>query len=432
MSRTRVVITGLGVVAPNANNVPDFERALREGRSGIGHVAKLQELKFGCQVAGVVKGHEPLADQTFDAEERMGMNNSMIYTSLAALEAWESAGLERPDPQDDRVDWDSGAVIGTGIGGLDVVGERVVPLTDAGKVRRLGSTCVERIMSSSVSAKVGGLLGLGNQVTTNSSACITGTEAVVLAAERIRGGYARRMLAGGSEGDSHYIWAGFDAMRVLSRKFNDRPEQASRPMSASAGGFVPGCGAGILLLESLDSALERGAPIYAELAGGAMNCGGQRMGGSMTAPNPVGVQRCVRATLEDAGIDGAAVGLINGHLTATFADPLEIRNWSEALNRGPDDFPWVTATKSMIGHCLGAAGAIESVASVLMLKHGFVHGSLNSEDLNSDLEPYRGAIPEHGVDVGEDALEYVIKAGFGFGDVNGCVLFRRWREGASA
>ena len=432
MNRTRVVITGLGVVAPNANNVPDFERALREGRSGIGHVALLQELKFGCQVAGVVKGHEPLAEQTFDAEERMGMNNSMIYTSLAALEAWESAGLERPDPQDDRVDWDSGAIIGTGIGGLDVVGERVVPLTNAGKVRRLGSTCVEQIMSSSVSAKVGGLLGLGNQVTTNSSACTTGTEAVVQAAERIRSGHAKRMLAGGSEGDSHYIWAGFDAMRVLSRKFNDRPEQASRPMSASAGGFVPGCGAGILLLERLDSALERGAPIYAELAGGAVNCGGQRMGGSMTAPNPVGVQRCVRATLDDAGIDGAAVGLINGHLTATFADPMEIRNWSEALNRGPDDFPWVTATKSMIGHCLGAAGAIESVASVLMLKHGFVHGSVNSEDLHSDLEPYRRAIPEQCVDVAEEDIEYVIKAGFGFGDVNGCALFRRWREGASA
>lgn len=425
-NRTRVVITGLGVVAPNANNVPEFEQALRQGRSGVKHQAQLQELKFGCQVAGVVEGIEEIAEQTFDAEERMAMNNSMVYASLAALEAWESAGLKRPDADDDGVDWDSGAIIGTGIGGLDVVGERVVPLTDAGKVRRLGSTCVEQTMSSSVSAKVGGLLGLGNQVTTNSSACTTGTEAVVQAADRIRGGHAKRMLAGGSEGDSHYIWAGFDAMRVLSRKFNDRADQASRPMSASAGGFVPGSGAGILLLESLDSAEERGAPIYAELAGGALNCGGQRMGGSMTAPNPVGVQRCVRATLEDAGVDGSAIGLINGHLTATFADPMEIRNWSEALNRGPDDFPWITATKSMIGHCLGAAGAIESVASVLMLRHGFVHPSLNSEDLHSDLTSYRGSIPDKCVEV--DDIEYVIKAGFGFGDVNGCALFRRWPQ----
>ena len=185
-------------------------------------------------------------------------------------------------------------MIGTGVGGLDTVGERLVPMTDAGKVRRLGSTIVEQVMGSGVSARVSGLLALGNQVTTNSSACSTGTEAIIDGANRIRQGLAERMLCGGSEGASHYIWAGFDAMRVLSRRFNDEPERASRPMSASAGGFVPGSGAGVLHLESLESASKRGARIYAEVLGGALNCGGHRGGGSMTAPNPESVRRCIR------------------------------------------------------------------------------------------------------------------------------------------
>ncbi len=423
MSRTRVVITGMGVVAPNAIGLAAFERALRQGRSGIVHLAKLQELKFGCQVAGAVTGAEELAASIFHQEELMAMSSNMVFTAMAALEAWTGAGLERSDPQDEVVHWDTGAVIGTGIADLNVVGERIVPLTDAGKVRRIGSTCVEQIMSSSVSAKVGGMLGLGNQVTSNSSACTTGTEALYQAAERIRSGRARRMLAGGSEGDSHYSWAGFDSMRLLARKFNDRPEQASRPMSASAGGFVPGCGAGILVLESEESALERGAPIFAELAGGEVTCGGQRGGGSITAPNPAGVRRCIRAALADARVEGDQVDVINGHLTATFADPVEVKSWSLALDRRPGDFPWITSTKSMIGHCLGGAGAIESVASVLMLQGGFVHPSINCEDLHPELDGFAGSIP-HSVE--EQSIDVVIKAGFGFGDVNACLVFRRF------
>ena len=128
-----------------------------------------------------------------------------------------------------------------------------MPLTNAGKVRRLGSTAVEQVMASGISARISGQLALGNQVTTNSSACSTGTEAIAMGLERIRAGLAERMLCGGAEAASHYIWAGFDAMRVLNRGSNDEPEKASRPMSASAGGFIPGAGAGVVLLESLES-----------------------------------------------------------------------------------------------------------------------------------------------------------------------------------
>lgn len=426
MSR-RVVVTGLGVVAPNGIGLTDFEQALREGRSGIRSIEKLKELKFGCTVAGIPPGVEETVARTFAPDEVLAMNSNIKHCSLAAVEAWTDAGLARPEAGDDRVDWESGAILGTGIGGMDTIGESVVPLTDQGKIRRLGSTSVEKVMASGVSARVSGLLALGNQVTTNSSACSTGSEAIVEGLERIRAGRAERMLCGGSEGASHYIWAGFDSMRVLCRAFNDEPEKASRPMSASAGGFVPGSGAGVLLLESLDGARERGARIYAEVLGGAINCGGHRAGGSMTAPNPTGVVRCVRAAIADAGVAPGEIDAISGHLTATGADPREIESWSRALEVAPEDFPPIVSTKSMIGHALGAAGAIESVAVVLMLARGFLHPSINCEDVHPEIAPYATQVPHAMREMPE--LRTMIKAGFGFGDVNAALVFRRW-EGA--
>ncbi len=424
----RVVITGMGVVAPNGIGLEDYGRALREGRSGLDHIPVMEELNFGCTVAGAPDQEvvDELAEAYFESDELMAMNSSHRFGSIAAVDAWTDAGFERPDPHGDRVHWEAGAVIGTGIGGLDTTGEKLVPLTDAGRVRRLGSTLVEQIMGSGVSARVSGLLALGNQVTSNSSACSTGTEAIIQGLQRIRAGRAERMLCGGTEAATHYIWAGFDSMRVLCRKFNDRPTAASRPMSASACGFIPGSGAGIVHLESLESALERGARIHAEVLGGALNCGGHRKGGSMTAPNPESVQRCIRDALRDAEVESEEIDLINGHLTATGADPVEMANWAAALERDPGNFPTIHSTKSMIGHGLGAAGALESVACVLMLREGFIHPSINCEDVHPEIEPYGDSIPHEAREAPE--LRTIIKSGFGFGDVNACVIFRRWED----
>ena len=419
----RVVVTGIGVVAPNGLGIVDFESALREGRSGVRFIPKMKELGFGCHVAGVPEGADEAAEVLFDADELLAMNSNHRFACLAALEAWEDAGLERPAP-DAPVDWASGAILGTGIGGMDTIGERVVPLTDAGKLRRLGSTVVEQVMASGISARVAGQLALGNQVTTNSSACSTGTEAIIEGLERIRSGRAERMLCGGSEGASPYIWAGFDAMRVLTRASNDEPERASRPMSASAAGFVPAAGAGVLLLESLHSALARGAPILAEVLGAAVNCGGHRGGGSMTAPNPEGVRRCIAAALEDAETAPRAVDVINGHLTATGADPREVRAWAAALGRTPETLPTITATKSLIGHALGAAGGIECAACVLMLEGGFLHAAANCEDVHPEIAPFAASIPSATTPLGDRRV--LVKAGFGFGDVNACVVFAKW------
>jgi 3-oxoacyl-(acyl-carrier-protein) synthase len=424
--RKRVVVTGMGVAAPNAHGLDDFEKALREGRSGIRFQPLLEELKFGCQIAGIPENFDEIRKNYFDREKLMSINDNIGYASVSAVDAWTDGGFSIPDGDDETVDWDTGVIAGSGIGGMDTIAQSVVPMVNEGRVRRLGSRIVEQVMNSGTSARIGGLIGAGNKVTSNSSACSTGNEAVIDALWRIRMGLAKRMIAGGSEGASPYIWGGFDAMRVMCRKFNDNPAAGSRPLSASACGFVPGSGGAMLLLEELETALARGARIYAEIIGGAVNSGGQRMGGSMTAPNPEGVKRCIRAAVADAGIDPGRVDAINGHLTATYADPMEVKNWAEALERTPDNFPYINATKSLIGHCLGAAGAIESVASVLQVYRGFVHPSINSDDVHPDIAQYAAKIPQTCVEFPE--LKYLVKAGFGFGDVNSCIIFKKWEE----
>lgn len=424
--KRRVVITGMGVVAPNAYGLEDYERALREGRSGIRFIPELQALSFACHVGGVPQNFDEIRKRYFSEEKLIAMNDNIGYASVSAIDAWKDAGFAVPDANDQQVHWDTGAIIGSGIGGMDTIVKTVVPMVNEGKVKRMGSTIVEQVMNSGTSATVAGLLALGNQVTSNSSACSTGNEAIVEAMIRIRSGLATRMLAGGSEGPSPHIWAGFDAMRVIARKYNDQPEKASRPMSASANGFVPGSGAAVLILEELEAARQRGARIYAEVLGGYVNCGGHRNGGSMTAPNPEGVQKCVRGAIADAGIDPGEIDAINGHLTATFADPVEVANWSKALGRDPENFPYINATKSMVGHCLGAAGAIECVAVALQLHKGFLHPSMNCEDVHPDIAAFADRIPHATIEYPE--LRIVIKAGFGFGDVNSCLIFKKWEN----
>jgi 3-oxoacyl-(acyl-carrier-protein) synthase len=234
------------------------------------------------------------------------------------------------------------------------------------------------------------------------------------------------MLVGSCSDDGPYIWGGFDAMRVMTYKHNDTPEKGSRPMSDSASGFVPGSGAGAMVLESLESALERNAPIYAEVLGGSLNSGGQRKEGSMTAPNPDAVQRCISDALKNCSISEEDIDVINGHLTATSKDSLEIKNWTKALNRKGIDFPYINSLKSMVGHCLAAAGSIESVATVLQLKEQFIFPNINCEDVHPEILNliHEEKIPRT---VLKKEINIAVKASFGFGDVNGCVLFKRFK-----
>jgi 3-oxoacyl-(acyl-carrier-protein) synthase len=234
------------------------------------------------------------------------------------------------------------------------------------------------------------------------------------------------MLAGGSEGWSKHSWAAADASKMLSCMFNDAPEKASRPMSATAGGFVPSSGAGIVLLESLSAARARGARIYAEVLAGYVNCGGQRMGGTISRPNQEGVRRCIRAALAMSDLRPEEVDVINGHLTGSAADPHEIASWSAALGLPPSKMPLIQSTKSLVGHAIGAAGGIECVASILELHQGFVHGSINCEDLHPLLAAYANRIPHETVH--SPGLRVIAKASFGFGDVNACLIFRKFED----
>jgi len=424
MSR-RVVITGLGVAAPNGVGIAAFSHALKNGISGIRHDKQLEELQFSCQIAGRPEISEELKSKYFTELELRGFNSTgILYGVIAGMEAWQNAGL--PIENNEEPDWDSGTVFGSGTSGIDKFRESIYKIDEL-QTRRLGSTVVAQTMNSGISAYLGGKLGLGNQVTTNSSACATGTEAIIMAYERIQSGQAKRILAGSTSDSGPYIWAGFDALRVCSSKFNDKPEQGSRPMSVTAAGFVPASGAGALVIEDLESALERGVEIYAEILGGNVNSGGQRGNGSMTAPNSSAVQQCIKKAIQNSGISADDIDAINGHLTATAKDSLEIENWTKALNRKGTDFPYINSLKSMTGHCLSAAGSIESIAAVLQLYEGFVFGNTNCEDLHPEISAHINSskIPLQTIDCKPNIIA---KASFGFGDVNACVIFKKFQK----
>ncbi len=421
--KNRVVVTGLGVVSPNGVGLDNFLRAIKNGESGIRFDQQLADLNFSCQITGTPQISDALTLDYFSELELRNFNAAgILYGVIAGIDAWKDAGLSMKNNH--NPDWDSGTIFGAGTSGIAKFRESIYKIDDL-QTRRLGSTVVAQTMNSGVSAFLGGKLGLGNQVSTNSSACTTGTESIMMCYERIKSGQAKRMLAGSTSDSGPYIWGGFDAMKVCTFKHNDDPTKGSRPMSATAAGFVPGSGAGALLLEDLDSALARGARIYAEVLGGNINSGGQRGEGTMTAPNSIAVQKCIADAMKNANISADAIYAINGHLTATSKDCLEIKNWSEALGRSGTDFPYINSLKSMIGHGLSAAGSIECVATVLEVYNNFLFPNINCEDLNPQIaeiiDPSRV-----NMQFIEKNVNIVAKASFGFGDVNGCVIFKKY------
>jgi 3-oxoacyl-(acyl-carrier-protein) synthase len=419
----RVVITGLGVCAPNGVGIPAFKKAIMDGDIGIRFDQRLADLNFGCQIAGQPEVSEALLTEYFTPLQLRDLTaTGIFYGMIAGIDAWNDAGL--PSDDKENIDYDSGIVFGTSTLGVEKLVSSA-KMTLEGKVRRLGSSVVIQTMSSGISAYLGGYLGSGNQVTTNSSACTTGTESILMGYERIKRGKAARMLVGGCNDSGPFIWAGFDAMRVLNKKHNNDPKGGSRPMQSDATGFVPGSGAGALVLESLESAQARGAHIYAEILGGAVNSGGQRGSGSMTAPNSEAVQRCIKEAVKEAGIEPSEIDTINGHLTATGMCPTEVKNWSQALGLTGSSFPYINSLKGMTGHCLAAAGSIETVAGILQLEEGMVFGNVNCDSIHPEItalvDPLK--VPTKTLSVSPKVLA---KASFGFGDVNCCMIFKKY------
>jgi len=421
----RVVITGLGVVAPNGVNIASFTSALRQGISGIQFFQHLKDSAMGCCVAGVPMNFDnSILRKYLNPGAFKSLRSTTIkYALAAAIEAWTNAGFEVIG---NDIDPDTGCIFGNGVCDVDHM-RYAIGMFENGDIQKLGVRHIEQLMSSGSSAYIGGLLGLGNQVTANSSACSTGTEAVVMAFEKIQSGNAKRMIAGSCEASSPYIWAVFDAMRVLNRNHNDNPTAASRPMSIDSAGFVPGSGAGALILEELETAIKRNAIIYGEVVSGFVNSGGHRNGGSMTAPSSAGVRTCIETTIHKSGIHPREIDLICGHLTGTSADKLEIANWSMALNRSGKDFPPINTSKSLTGHCISATGSIECVAAILQMDNNFIQPNLNCDIIQPEILEI---IDEECIvrQPTNKVINTVIKANFGFGDVNSCVIFKKYSK----
>lgn len=419
----RVVITGFDVILPKVRNRKDFTQYLKAGIPTYGFLEEMKEAGFLCQVGGKISFLDDLFEEKLSDPELSRSSRCTKLAILCALRAWEDAGIEIDSYE---LDYDTGTYMGTGMGSLQMLNQKVIPAVDNKRIKRMGSYAIQNVMRSNISAHIGPLLKIGGVSMAYSNACSSGTDSLVDAFYTIKDGRQKRMVVGGVEEDTIDVWALFDTMFVMNRKHNETPTQASRPLSETAGGFIPSGGAGVLILESLESALERSAKIYAEVSSAYFNCGAQTNGGSMSFQNSEAAKDCIQKTLELAEQGPDEIQMINGHFTATKADPSEYKIWIDAFKKYGVELPMVQATKSLFGHTLGAAGIVELCAVLDQMEHGYIHPNINSEDLHPAITELHPEIQNNQSPNLTKDLNCVIKASFGFGDVNSCILLNRY------
>lgn len=410
----RVVVTGLGVVSPLGIGADFFWKALVNGTSGVGRITRFDPTGHGCQIAAEVKGFDPL--QWIDKKEVKKMDSFVQYALAAGLMAVEDAHLKVSDGRQERV----GVLVGTGMGGIIMLVEQYQVLLEKGP-DRVSPFFIPGIIPNMASGRLSMLLGAKGPNSCVSTACATGNHAIGDSFRIIQRGEADVMLAGGTEAViSNLCIAGFNNCKALSTR-NDEPERASRPFDKERDGFVMGEGAGVLILEALDHALDRGAPIYAEVIGYGMS--GDAYHVTAPAPEGEGAVQSMEKAIRDAGILPETVDYINAHGTST---PYNDVNETLAIKRVFGDHAHrmpVSSIKSMIGHTLGAAGAIEAAATVLTLKHGIVPPTINYEfpDPDCDLD----YVPNKAREV---TVQLALNNSFGFGGTNATTVFRRYEE----
>ena len=405
----RVAVTGLGAVTPLGNDVPSTWRSAVAGESGIDFIRSFDASGFPVRVAAEVKDFDPTG--LVSPKEARRLDRNVLLALGAAVEAKEDAGLNGFDPA--RV----GVVLGSAIGGFLGIMEQSDVMNDRGP-DRVSPHFLPNVLVDSASGQLAISLGLRGPNYAPVSACATGSHAVGEAAEIIRRGDADAVFAGGTEACMHpLILAGFCPMRGLAAE-EEHPPRASRPFDATRAGFVMGEGAGVLVLEDLEAAESRGAKIYAEVLGyGASNDAYH-----MAAPDPdsVGVAEMMRAALARARVKPTDVDYVNAHGTST---PLGDLAETKALKEVFGDHAYelaVSSTKSMTGHCFGAAGAIEAMMCVLAIHEGVIPPTINLEvpDPECDLD----YVPN---EARETDVEVALSNAMGLGGHNGCVLFRR-------
>jgi len=408
----RVVVTGLGMVTPVGNDVTSTWSALIAGRSGIGPITLFDDSALDVHIAGEVKDFD--ADGLFGRRVAKRNDRFALFALECARQALEDAALS----VDDRLKEEAGVIVGTGIGGVTTMFANYDELKSTGP-RYVSALLAPMMMPNAAAAAVAITYGLQGPNFTIVSACATGSHAIGEAAEIIKAGRSPVMVAGGSEAAIGALSvAGFSKMGALSTR-NDEPQRASRPFDAARDGFVCGEGAGLMVLESLDHAHARGARILAELVGYAATSDAFHV----TAPDEQGggAVRAMEIALASGGIQPEEVDYINAHGTST---PLNDRTETRAIRRvfgAHADTLAVNSTKSMVGHGMGASGAIEAVVSVQSLLKGWVHPTINYENPDPDCD--LDYVPNQARKVDP---RVVLSNSFGFGGHNACLVFRKW------
>ena len=413
----RVVITGLGVVSPVGNNVTDFWNSLVEGKCGIDLIKGFEEYELPVSVAGQVKDFNPEADGLERNDIRRN-DKFCIFAMAAAAQAMTDSGLKSGENiEPERL----GVYIGSGIGGMDTFVNETEKLLNEG-VRRISPLFVPMMISNIASGNVAIKHNAQGVCLPVVTACATGTTAVGEAYRAIKHGYADAIIAGGAEASINPLAiGGFANSKALSR--SEDPLKASIPFNANRNGFVMGEGAGVLVLESLESAQKRGAKIYAEVVGYGNSCDAHHV----TAPSPDGIpaSRAIKQSLAEAGFDPEKDLLyINAHGTSTpLNDKTETAAIKLAMGEEAARKAIISSTKSMTGHMLGATGAVELIATTLTVKNGIVTPTigLDEPDPECDLD-YTPNFAR------KADITLAISNSLGFGGHNGCVAVRKWNE----
>ncbi|WP_048607421.1 beta-ketoacyl-ACP synthase II [Providencia rettgeri] len=413
MSKRRVVVTGLGMLSPVGNTVESSWKAVCDGQSGISLIEHFDTINHATKFAGLVKdfNYEDFGISRKDAKK---MDPFIQYGIAAGFQAFKDAGLEVTEANATRI----GAAIGSGIGGLGLIQDNCESLLHGGP-RKVSPFFVPSTIINIVAGHLSIMYGFRGPSISIATACTSGVHNIGHAARMIAYGDAEVMVAGGAEKATTPLGvAGFGAARALSTR-NDDPQAASRPWDKDRDGFVLGDGAGIIILEEYEHAKARGAKIYAEIAGFGMSSDAYHM----TSPpeNGEGAALAMENALKDAGIQASDVGYINAHGTSTPAGDLaEAQAVVSVFGEGTDVL--VSSTKSMTGHLLGAAGAIESIFTILSLCDQTVPPTINLD--NPDEACKLDFVPGHARKV--ENMEYALCNSFGFGGTNGSLIFRRY------
>ena len=409
MEKRRVVVTGLGTVNPTGNTVEESWKGIREGKVGIGEITAFDSSAFSVHLAGEVKEFHP--ETVFDKRELKHMARFTQFAMIAAEEAMLDSGISGTLPPEEM-----GVIVSSGIGGLKTIEEEHTKGEQKG-FERVSPFFIPMSISNMAAGEIAIRHKLKGLCICPVTACAGGSNAVGDAFHRIRDGYETAMLCGGTEAAiSELGIGGFATMKALSPA--TEVSRASIPFDKERSGFVMGEGAGILILEEREHALKRGAKIYAEIVGYGANCDAYHI--TSPAPGGEGAAACMELALKDAGVTAAEIDYINAHGTSTHLNDLGETAAVKTVFKDRAYSVPISSTKSMTGHLLGAAGAVEAIFSVLALRDGFIPGTMNyqvkDEELDLDYVPNKGR---------EKELRYTMSNSLGFGGHNACLVFKK-------